>query len=153
MEEVWYTKCLLDVNIHPAKNVQEKSPARCREYGTWQSWDSGCMSMMLPTDSNKKNMARILLLCKIWKNTWKFEFRNSLRARANSVLHPAASQACPLFDRICKEIHHQQLLLWQWKSNILEPGICHPLIADLISQNIFIQNVCEGTSSYQEWHI
>ena len=54
MEEVWYTKCLLDVNVHPAKNVQEKSPARCAEYGAWQSWVSGCMSVMLPTDSNKK---------------------------------------------------------------------------------------------------
>ena len=41
-------------HIHPAKNVQQKSPARCGEYGTGQSWDSGCMSMMLPTDSNKK---------------------------------------------------------------------------------------------------
>ena len=54
MEEVWYSKCLLDVNVHPAKNVQEKSPARCAEYGAWQSWVSGCMSTMLPTDSNKK---------------------------------------------------------------------------------------------------
>ena len=55
MEEVWYAKCLLDVHVHPARNVQEKSPARYGEHGSWQTWDSGWMSVLLPTDSDKKS--------------------------------------------------------------------------------------------------
>ena len=57
MEEVWYAKCLLDVHIHVAGNVQEKSPVRCGEYGTWQRWpwNAGCMSNILPTDLDRKS--------------------------------------------------------------------------------------------------
>ena len=56
MEEVWYAKCLLDVNIYVAENVDEKSPARYGEYyGTRQEWNSGYMSNILPTDCEKKS--------------------------------------------------------------------------------------------------
>ena len=55
MEEVWYVKCLLDVHVHPSGNVQEKNPARCVEHSTWKTWNSGYLSRLLPTDSDKKS--------------------------------------------------------------------------------------------------
>ena len=55
MEEVWYAKCLLDVNVYPAENSQEKSPVSRAEHDSRREWDSSFMSCFLPTDSERKS--------------------------------------------------------------------------------------------------
>ena len=73
MEEVWYAKCLLDVHVHPARNVEEKSPAR---YVERQKWNSGWLSIILPTDSETKSWREYYFCSRFGRILGSLNFEN-----------------------------------------------------------------------------